>query len=156
MTTQLKTDLSVALRRNQANAMLLYQNYKTYHWASFGPLFRDIHLLLDDHATVVLDQIDEFAERAIMIDGQALLDPAKYLATASIPPGNKTGSMRSMIEDLIGAHDTIIGEMHADAEEATHAGDIGTADLYTRLVQVHQKQRWFLREVLKKSDGLVV
>ena len=47
-----------------------------------------------------------------------------------------------------------IAEMHDDAEVATEAGDIGTADLYTRLVQVHQKNRWFLNEILQKKDGL--
>ena len=44
--------------------------------------------------------------------------------------------------------------MHEDTEVATEAGDIGTADLYTRLVQVHQKNRWFLNEILQKKDGL--
>jgi starvation-inducible DNA-binding protein len=45
--------------------------------------------------------------------------------------------------------------MHKDADEAAQAGDIGTADLYTRLVQTHQKHRWFLKELLKKGDHLV-
>jgi starvation-inducible DNA-binding protein len=30
----------------------------------------------------------------------------------------------------------------------------GTADLYTRLIQVHQKSCWFLNEILQKRDGL--
>jgi starvation-inducible DNA-binding protein len=41
--------------------------------------------------------------------------------------------------------------MHDDADIATKAGDIGTADLFTRLVQVHQKQRWFLKEIARKE-----
>jgi starvation-inducible DNA-binding protein len=45
--------------------------------------------------------------------------------------------------------------MHEDAELADDAGDIGTADLLTRLVQVHQKHRWFLKEILKQGDGLL-
>jgi starvation-inducible DNA-binding protein len=63
--------------------------------------------------------------------------------------------MRRMVEEAIRSLDHVIGEMHADADTATAAGDIGTADLYTRLVQVHQKDRWFLRQVLEKNDGLV-
>ena len=31
------------------------------------------------------------------------------------------------------------------------AGDIGTGDLFMRLVQVHQKQRWFLKEISRKE-----
>ncbi len=37
------------------------------------------------------------------------------------------------------------------ADIATEEGDIGTADLFTRLVQVHQKQRWFLKEIACKE-----
>jgi starvation-inducible DNA-binding protein len=45
----------------------------------------------------------------------------------------------------------VIKAMHDDADIATKAGDIGTADLFTRLVQVHQKQRWFLKEIARKE-----
>ena len=38
------------LHRQQANALVAYLNYKKYHWLSYGPLFRDIHLLLDEQA----------------------------------------------------------------------------------------------------------
>jgi starvation-inducible DNA-binding protein len=41
--------------------------------------------------------------------------------------------------------------MHDDAEVANKAGDIGTVDLFTRLVQVHQKARWFLKEIARKD-----
>src|ERR1039458_8429786 len=57
------------LQRQQANALVAYLNYKKYHWLSYGPLFRDIHLMLDEQATLVYDTIDEFAERAIMVGG---------------------------------------------------------------------------------------
>lgn len=55
------------LQRQVANAMVLYANYKHYHWQTFGPLFRDLHLMFDDFAKAVLDTTDEFAERIRMI-----------------------------------------------------------------------------------------
>ncbi|TMA18259.1 MAG: DNA starvation/stationary phase protection protein, partial [Deltaproteobacteria bacterium] len=33
-----------ALRREQASALVLYLNYKKFHWLTFGPHFRDYHL----------------------------------------------------------------------------------------------------------------
>ena len=33
------------LRRQAANAFVLYANYKHYHWQTYGPLFRDLHKL---------------------------------------------------------------------------------------------------------------
>lgn len=32
------------LQRQMANAFVLYANYKHYHWQTYGPLFRDLHL----------------------------------------------------------------------------------------------------------------
>jgi len=132
-----------------------YLNYKKYHWLTYGPLFRDVHLLLDEQATQTYETIDEFAERAIMIGGVPIGDPADYLGTATVKPSKGKLSMREMIDEARASLDVIIGEMHEDAEVATAAGDIGTADLYTRLVQMHQKNRWFLNELLQKRDGLV-
>ena len=142
------------LQRQQANALVAYLNYKKYHWLSYGPLFRDIHLLLDEQATQTYASIDEFAERAIMVGGAPIGDPADYLPAATVKDSKGLLSMEKMLAEARATLDVIIHEMHADAETATDAGDIGTADLYTRLVQVHQKNRWFLDEILKKRDGL--
>ncbi len=148
------SDVIAGLHRQQANAMVLYQNIKKYHWNTFGPLFRDIHLLFDDIATRTIDQVDEFAERAFMLDGASLGDPADYLPHATVVASKGAMTLRAMIEEAVANDDIVIREMHQDAEVATQAGDIGTADLYTRLVQIYQKDRWFLKELLKKSDGL--
>ena len=142
------------LQRQQANALVAYLNYKKYHWLSYGPLFRDIHLLLDEQAAQTYATIDEFAERAIMVGGAPIGDPAEYLPASSVKPSKGLLSMREMLTEARDSLDVVIDEMHADAEVATQAGDIGSADLYTRLVQQHQKNRWFLDEILKKKDGL--
>jgi starvation-inducible DNA-binding protein len=142
------------LQRQQANALVAYLNYKKYHWLSYGPLFRDIHLLLDEQAAQVYATIDEFAERAIMVGGAPLGDPADYLPNASVTPSKGKLSLDGMIAEARATLDLVIEEMHEDAETATAAGDIGTADLYTRLVQTYQKNRWFLNEILQKRDGL--
>jgi starvation-inducible DNA-binding protein len=143
-----------ALQRQQANALVAYLNYKKYHWLSYGPLFRDIHLMLDEQAAQVYATIDEFAERTIMVGGAPLADPADYLPTATVKPSKGSLSLDEMIAEARATLDIVIEEMHEDADVATEAGDIGTADLYTRLVQTHQKNRWFLNEILRKKDGL--
>ncbi len=158
MTTTLQprqTELVTALNREQANALVTYLNYKKYHWTTFGPLFRDLHLLFEEQGLEVFATIDELAERSLMIDGKPVADPGQYLLTATVQPSEGELSVREMIQEAIVNHEHIIDEMHKDAEVATVAGDIGTADLYTRLVQMHQKHRWFLRELLKKGDNLV-
>lgn len=143
------------LNRQQANALVAYLNYKKYHWLTYGPLFRDIHLLLDEQAAATYAMIDELAERALMIGGRPVADPAAYLPAATVKASTGSLTPRAMLEEAAATLDRIIAEMHADTEVASRAGDIGTADLYTRLVQIHQKNRWFLAEILRKKDGLV-
>lgn len=157
MTATLQTQQTVVetLNREQANALVAYLNYKKYHWLTYGPLFRDLHLLFEEQGGEVFAMIDELAERSLMLDGAPVADPGDYLPTATVKPSTGKLSVQAMVEEAIATHDLIIAEMHEDAEVATQAGDIGTADLYTRLVQVHQKHRWFLKEILKKGDGLV-
>lgn len=153
--TNQTTDLVKALNRQQANALVTYLNYKKYHWLTFGPLFRDLHLLFEEQGGEVFAMVDELAERSLMIDGAPVADPAEYLPTATVKASKGQLSVREMVAEAIATHEQIIEEMHEDADAAANAGDIGTADLYTRLVQVHQKHRWFLKELLKKGDGLV-
>jgi starvation-inducible DNA-binding protein len=143
------------LNRQQANALVLYLNYKKYHWLTYGPLFRDVHLLFDEHAAQVLAMIDEFAERALMIDGSPLGDPAAYVPGASVKASQGPMALRGMVEEALANLDLVIRELHADAATAAAVDDIGTTDLYTRLVQDYQKQRWFLKELLRKGDDLV-
>jgi len=147
-------ELTATLNRQQANTLVLYLNYKKYHWLTYGPLFGDIHLLLDEHATQVLAMVDEFAERALMIDGAPLTAPQDYLKFASVKPSDTSLTLREMIAESVENLDVVIRELHEDAATAQDAGDIGTADLYTRLVQDLQKQRWFLKEILRQGDGL--
>ena len=140
------------LQREQASALVLYLNYKKYHWLTFGPHFRDLHLLFEEHGTQVLASIDELAERALMVDGKPLADPSQYLPASIVPPSSGERTVKQMVEEAIASHDKVIKQMHDDAEVATRAGDIGTADLFTRLVQVHQKARWFLKEIARKEN----
>jgi starvation-inducible DNA-binding protein len=150
-----KTGVIAALNRQQANALVAFLNYKKYHWLTYGPLFRDLHLLFEEQGTGVFATIDELAERSLMLDGQPVADPTDYLPVATVQPSTGKLSVRKMVEEAIATHELIIEEMHQDAETADDAGDIGTADLLTRLVQEHQKYRWFLKELLQKGDGLV-
>jgi starvation-inducible DNA-binding protein len=110
--------------------------------------------MLDEQAAATYAMIDELAERALMIGGAPVGDPADYLPAATVKPSKGTLSLRKMLEEAAATLDVIIREMHADADTAAKADDIGTTDLYTRLVQVHQKNRWFLAEILRKKDGL--
>ncbi len=143
-----------ALQREVANAFILYGNYKHYHWQTFGPLFRDLHLLFDEFAKEVLDTVDEFAERVRMIGQNPISAPLEVVDAASVKVAERDVTMRDMVEEANRNLLVVIQEMREAARIADEANDPGTNDLFARTVQIHEKHEWWLRDILKKHDGL--
>ena len=143
------------LQRQVANALVLYLNYKHYHWQTYGPMFRDLHLLFDDFAKPVLDTIDEFAERVRMIGQDPIASPQEMLGTASVKVAAHGQTMRQMIEEADTNLQIVIKEMRAAVRAADGHDDPGTVDLFSKVVQVHEKHEWWLRDILEKHDGLL-
>jgi len=144
------------LQRQVANALVLYLNYKHYHWQTYGPMFRDLHRLFDEFAEAVLDTIDEFAERVRMIGQDPVASPQEMLSTASVKVAGRGQTMREMIKEADENLLIVIREMRAGARAADEADDPGTVDLFSRFVQIHEKHEWWLRDILEKRDGLTV
>lgn len=143
------------LQRQVANAFVLYANYKHYHWQAFGPLFRDLHLMFDEFAKSVLESADDFAERIRMIGPDVANPQLKQMQEAASVHSTTPGqSLREMLEEGDANLLVIIKEMRDAARAADASNDPGSVDLFSRMVQIHEKHEWFIREVLKKKDGL--
>jgi starvation-inducible DNA-binding protein len=142
------------LQRQVANAFLLYANYKHYHWQTYGPLFRDLHLLFDEFAKAVLVTIDDFAERVRMIGQDPVSNPLEMVEVASVTVAKRGQKLREMIAEADTNLLTVIKEMREGARVADEQDDPGTVDLFSRHVQLHEKHEWWLRDILEKRDGL--
>ncbi len=144
------------LQRQVANAFVLYANYKHYHWQTYGPLFRDLHEMFDQFAQSVLATIDEMAERIRMIGPDVQSTQLKQMQeAASVQSAGAGQSIREMIEEADANLYIVIKDMRKAARSADENNDPGTVDLFSKIVQIHEKHEWFLRELLKKKDGLV-
>jgi len=138
-----------------ANSLAMYMNYKRYHWNTFGPLFRDIHLLFDSHAEPVLNSADDFGERARILGAEAIGNAEEVVKHATVKHARSGMTMKEMIEQAVANHRKIIAEFKNAIKVADRENDPGTADIFTRIIQIHEKQEWFLREFLEKKDALV-
>ena len=135
------------LKREQANATELYLLYKGYHWNVAGPTFRELHLMFDEHATTVLETIDALAERQRMLGVPAIYSLHDLLSASSLPEEHRMpGTTREMLHRLITAHRIILDGLQEGFRAADGYGDPGSADLFARFLQLHQKMEWFLRE----------
>ena len=143
------------LQRQLANAFLLYSNYKRFHWQTYGPLFRDLHLVFDEFAGEVLETLDPLAERLRMIGQDPVAGPTEVLDAASVKPAPLAQTMRQMVADADEQLMVVIRDMREAASVADEADDPGTVDLFSRFVQIHEKHEWWLRELLERNDRLV-
>lgn len=144
------------LRREQANAVCLYLQYKGYHWNVNGPLFHDLHKMFDEHAAAVFETIDELAERQRMLGAVAhyTLDETRHASSLPHESSHPT-SPREMVERLRESHRFIIEGLKLGFRAAEHGHDPGSADLFAKVVQIHEKQEWFLRELLEGLNPLL-
>ena len=142
------------LCQQAANAFVLYANYKHYHWQTYGPLFRDMHKLFDEFADETLESLDPLAERVRMIGPDPPAHPMEMTDLASVAVAAPHSTLREMIEEANRNALVVIKEMRDAARVAEEHNDPGTVDLFSRLVQVHEKHEWWLRDILRKGDGL--
>jgi starvation-inducible DNA-binding protein len=64
--------------------------------------------------------------------------------------------MREMIEEADRNSIRVIREMREGAKIAEDSNDPGSVDLFSKVVQIHEKQEWWLRDILKGGDGLTM
>jgi starvation-inducible DNA-binding protein len=48
----------------------------------------------------------------------------------------------------------VVKEMRRAAKTADEHDDAGTVDLFSRLVQIHKKHEWWMRDILRSGDAL--
>src|SRR5262249_23729735 len=109
----------IHLQREVANAFVLYANYKHYHWQTFGPLFRDLHLMFDEFAGHALGSVDQMAERIRMIGQDVEAVQLKdYQRAATVQSAHAPQSMREMIEEAAANLLVVIQDMREAAHVA--------------------------------------
>ena len=138
------------LNAELASAFVLALNAKRYHWTVTGPHFRDYHLRFENLYAAADGTVDELAERIRMIGGVPLHAPAQIEAQSKAAISNPASRLdaKAMLSEALANEEAVITLMHEGIDLAGGAGDPGTADLLTLFVQVHQKEAWFLREML--------
>jgi starvation-inducible DNA-binding protein len=153
-TEKVSTEVVDHLQRQVANAFVLYANYKHYHWETYGPHFRELHMLFDEFANLVLPTADEFAER-LRFKGEApVFDLRQMLDVSNLHSSIRGETMLEMIQEAHANVLLVISDMRLGAKAADAGNDPGSVDLFSKTVQVHEKHEWVLRELLRKNDGL--
>lgn len=153
-----KIDLSEKIRRNVivilndrlADAIDLQSQVKQAHWNVKGPHFIALHELFDKISDVVLEQIDEIAERVTSLGGTAegtVAVAAKRSKLKNYPLSITAGKDHLF---YLSTQLSVFGKSARAAIDATDKlGDKDTADLFTGISRDLDKYLWFVEAHLQ-------
>jgi starvation-inducible DNA-binding protein len=130
-----------------ADEYLLYTKTRNYHWNVVGPQFNDLHKFFEAQYEALDGIIDEVAERARAVGGNAIGTLAELAKRARLTekPGEYPDAA-TMLSRLLADHESMARTLRADLVTALDKhGDAGTSDFLTGLMEQHEKMAWMLR-----------
>lgn len=140
-----RSDSVVLLQQSLAEALDLYSHAKQAHWNVKGPNFISLHKLFDDIGGVMIEYIDEIAERLVELGGLAqgtVKEAAKVSKLPEYPPGiTQEGDH---VKGLLASLSVFAKSTRAGIDAAALAGDADTADLFTEISRGIDKYVWFV------------
>ncbi len=132
-----------------ADHFALFIKTKNFHWHVKGPRFRDLHLLFDEQALEVRDQIDVIAERVRKLDAETLTSLGSVArATQVKDQDNAALSAEDMIAELRDDNAAIVTRLKGMKPLAEQAGDNATDGLIDDWTDMAEQRVWFLKSLL--------
>jgi starvation-inducible DNA-binding protein len=133
-----------------ADHIALYIKTKSFHWHVAGPRFRDLHLLFDEHAIEIRDQIDVVGERVRKLDAATLTSVGAVAAHTQVKDqDNASLSAEDMVAELRDDNADLVKRLKRMKELADRAGDNATDGLLDDWTDMAEQRVWFLSQTLK-------
>lgn len=129
----------------------LHSQVKQAHWNVKGPNFFQLHQLFDQLAAELFPYTDLIAERATALGGVAMGTARMAAANSVLPeyPVEITEGERHL-KALIDRYALFTAHIRKAIETADKHHDKATADLFTEISRMADKQLWFLEAHVQK------
>jgi starvation-inducible DNA-binding protein len=133
------------LNARLADTSDLYSQIKQAHWSVKGLHFSQLHELFDQLAGEIFPFIDLLAERVAALGGVAM-GTARMAAEHSTLPEYPAAAVegREHLRALIDRYGAYTSNIRAAIDAADSHHDKATADIFTGIARVADKQLWFL------------
>jgi starvation-inducible DNA-binding protein len=148
---RVRSTLLPLLNQQLADTFDLYSQVKQAHWTVKGMHFMQLHLLFDEIANSLVEQIDTIAERAMALGGLAL-GTARLAADNSHLPEYPTAIVegKQVVQVLVQRFAYHASTTRTAITMAAEHGDQATADLFTEISRTVDKNLWFLEAHLQE------
>ncbi len=145
-----KTALVSELNGLLADHFALFTKTKNFHWHVAGPRFRDLHLLFDEHAIEIRDQIDLIGERVRKLGENTLTSVGSIAQHTQVKDqDNASLSAEDMVAELRDDNAAMVKRLKGMKPLAEDAGDNATDGLLDDWTDMAEQRVWFLTQTLK-------
>jgi starvation-inducible DNA-binding protein len=142
--------IAQGLSKVLADTYLLYLKTHNFHWNVEGPMFQTLHTMFMEQYTEAWNAIDLVAERIRSLGHYAPGTYKEYLRLGSIRETEGVPKAEQMVKLLIEAQESVVRTARNVLPLAEKANDQPTLDVLTQRMDVHEKNAWMLRSLLKR------
>jgi starvation-inducible DNA-binding protein len=142
--------IAKGLSRLLADTYVVYLKTHNFHWNVEGPMFQTLHQMFMEQYTEAWNAIDLVAERIRSLGHYAPGTYREYLELARAKETPGVPKAGQMVKLLIEGQEAVVKTARDVLPLAEDADDQPTLDLLTQRMQVHEKNAWMLRSLLKK------
>lgn len=137
-----------------ADSFALYVKTKNFHWHLSGSHFRDYHLLFDEQADAIFASIDPMAERVRRIGGKTIHSIGQIAQLQTVQDNNEDYvSPGDMIRQLMEDNRKSSESYRAAIELCEECKDFATSNTLEELLDLAERRKWFLFEVLQGQNN---
>lgn len=134
------------LNQQLSNYFVMYVKLHRYHWFVQGRHFFQLHETFEEMYQMVAADLDEIAERILMIHGKPLATMSKFLKETTINEANADDKEDEMIAQLIQDYEQIISEIREYGMRlAEEEKDEPTVDMLISIQTKLEKYVWMLK-----------
>jgi starvation-inducible DNA-binding protein len=145
-----RSAIAGGLSRLLADTYILYLKTHNFHWNVEGPMFQTLHQMFMDQYTEAWNAIDPIAERIRALGHYAPGSYKQYIKLAAVKEAEGVPKAEKMVRELIDGQETVARTARSVLPLAEKANDQPTLDLLTQRLDIHEKNAWMLRSLLKK------
>ena len=142
--------IAKGLSRLLADTYVVYLKTHNFHWNVEGPMFQTLHQMFMEQYTEAWNAIDLVAERIRSLGHYAPGTYREYLELSRVSETPGVPKAEQMVKLLIEGQEAVVKTARDVLPLAEGADDQPTLDLLTQRMQVHEKNAWMLRSLLKK------
>lgn len=135
-----------------SNYFVLYVKLHRYHWYIKGENFFVLHDYFEQQYLETGENLDEIAERIIMIGGRPLATMSKYLKETTLEEANADDTEEEIILQHIHDFEKVVMEIRSIGIPLTDEyQDESTNDLLIGLQRNFEKKLWMLRAYQREN-----